>query len=490
MSEDRVVLPEVLDRPVRMASVPSYLRELFEHLPVPLAMEADVPEDPAALPLAVRQLLKLTLLSPSLRLERLTLHANGQPARVVIKGGQRKCELRAEQLSQGLATAARRVLGELLDEEHFARVLQVLAFQSSNLEALRTLTHHLLRASDVDQALYLMLTGITSGEALGFNRVALFLQEPDTGGFVGSKAVGPADAEEAHRVREAIEYEPKTIEQQIEDCTRRSFDTPFQQHVRTLRLTESGEVAEALAAPGPVLFEQERPVNEVLARLSPARQYTLAAIQTHDKRRGLIFADNLDSGAPVPPEQLHLLRLYIDQTALIWGNLSMMNRAQVLADQDALTGLLNRRALDLRLEEMRRNSQATNEPCALMVLDVDLFKEINDTRGHSAGDEVLKDVSKVLMDSLRPSDTVARIGGDEFAVLLPGCQRGTAAAIAARIGQRARARGLSLSLGTVSWPEDCQESSALMSMADANLYKAKQSGRGRACVGVNQVIIF
>lgn len=473
-----------------MASVPAYLRDVFEHLPVPLVMEADVPEDAAALPLAVRQLLKLTLLSPSLQLGRLTLQPSGQPARIVIKGQQHQCELSAEQLSHGLKDAARCVLGELLDKEHFARVLEVFAFQSSNLEALRTLTHYLLRASDIDQALYIMLSGITSGEALGFNRVALFLEDPEQGGFVGSKAVGPADADEAHRIWEAIEYESKTIEQQIEDCASRSFDTPFQQHVRTLRLTDSGEVAEALAAPGPVLFDHERPVNEVVAQLKPARQYTLAAIQTHDKRRGLIFADNVYSGTPVSPEQLHFLSFYIDQTALIWGNLSLMNRAQVMADQDALTGLLNRRALDLRLEEMCRHSQAANEPCALMALDVDLFKEINDTRGHQAGDEVLKDVSKVLLDSLRPSDTVARIGGDEFVVLLPGCQRGTAAAIAARIGQRARARGLSVSLGTVSWPEDCQESSALMSMADANLYKAKRAGRGRACVGVNQVIIF
>jgi len=490
MSEDPVVLPEVLDRPVRMASVPAYLRDVFERLPVPLVMEADVPEDAAALPLSVRQLLKLTLLAPSLRLGRLTLQPSGQPMRIVIKGQQRQCELSAEQLSNGLEDAARRVLGELLDKEHFARVLEVFAFRSSNLEALRTLTRHLLRSSDIDQALYIMLSGITSGEALGFERVALFLQEPDQGGFVGSKAVGPADADEARRIREATGYEPKTIEQQIEDCARRSFDTPFQQHVRTLRLTDSGEVAEALAAPGPVLFDQERPVNEVLAQLTPARQYTLAALQTHDKRRALIFADNLHGGATVSPEQLHFLSFYVDQMALIWANLSLMNRARVMADQDALTGLLNRRALDLRLEEMCRHSQATNEPCALMALDVDLFKEINDTRGHQEGDEVLKDVSKVLLDSLRPSDTVARISGDEFVVLLPGCQRGTAAAISARIGQRARARGLSVSLGTVSWPEDCQEPSALMGMADANLYKAKRAGRGRACVGVNQVIIF
>jgi diguanylate cyclase (GGDEF)-like protein len=490
MSEQRVALPEVLDRPVRMASVPYYLRDVFEHLPVPLVMEADLPEEPGALPVAARQLLKLTLLAPALRLERLTLHPSGGPLRLVIQGQGRQCTLGGEELSQGIMEAARRVLAELLDKEHFARVLEVFAFQSANLEALRTLTQYLLRAKDIDQALYIMLSGITSGQALGFNRVALFLHEPEQNCFVGSKALGPGDAEEAHRIREASGDPSMTIEQQLEDCARRDFDTRFQQHVRTLRLTESDEVAEALGASGPMLFTQERPRNEVLAQLSPARQYALAAIQTHDKRRGLLFADNLYSGTPVSSEQLRFLSLYIDQTALIWGNLALMDRAQAMADQDALTGLLNRRAFEVRLEQACRHSLATNEACALMVLDVDRFKEINDTRGQPAGDEVLRDVSKLLLDSLRPSDTVARLGGDEFVVLLPGCQRGTAAAIAARIGQRARARGLSVSLGTVSWPEDCQEPGALMSMANTNLHAAKRAGRGRACVGVNQVIIF
>ncbi len=99
-------------------------------------------------------------------------------------------------------------------------------------------------------------------------------------------------------------------------------------------------------------------------------------------------------------------------------------------------------------------------------------------------------MGSLLRDSLRPTDAVARFGGDEFVVLLPGCRRDTAAAVASRIGQQARAQGLSLSIGVASWPEDCPQPSALLATADSHLYAAKRAGRGRACLGSEQVIVF
>ncbi len=490
MSESRAALPAVLDRPVRMASVPSYLRDVFDHLPVPLSLDADLPADPASIPLTARQFLKLALHAPALRLERLSFHSDGQPARVIVRRGSRRCELGDHELSQGILETARWVLGEMLDKEHFALVLEAFAFQSSNLEVLRSLTHHMLRASDLDQALYVMLSGITSGEALGFNRVALFLHDEVRARFVGSKAIGPADADEAHRIWEAIEYESQTIEQQIEACAQRNFDTRFQQYVQTLELTESHEVAEACAAPGPLLFTRERLENASLERLSPAGQFVLAVIQLHGRRRGLIFADNLYSGSSVSAGQMRFIRFYIDQIALIWENLALLHRVEAMARQDALTGTLNRRALEARLEQERQRCLMTNEACALMVIDLDWFKNLNDTLGHQAGDEALREVSALLRSSLRPTDAVARFGGDEFVVVLPGCQRDAAAGIATRIGQQARAKGLSLSVGVASWPEDCPDPSALLATADANLYAAKRAGRGRVCVGAGQIAAF
>jgi diguanylate cyclase (GGDEF)-like protein len=95
-----------------------------------------------------------------------------------------------------------------------------------------------------------------------------------------------------------------------------------------------------------------------------------------------------------------------------------LRSAQSLALRDPLTGLPNRALLEDRVEQALRRSRRTGEPFAAVILDLDGFKEINDIRGHRAGDEVLVQLARRLEEAVRESDTVARIGGDEFAVLL------------------------------------------------------------------------
>ena len=160
-----------------------------------------------------------------------------------------------------------------------------------------------------------------------------------------------------------------------------------------------------------------------------------------------------------------------------------------LAFFDALTGLPNRVLLHDRLGQTIRTSLRRDERFAVLFLDIDGFKEINDRFGHAAGDGVLKIVAKRLQAELRQSDTVARLGGDEFVII------GAAVATsidASRFAERilatmrepiqegAHKHELSVSIGVSFYPIDGTEQTELLQKADAALYKAKQSGKNSA----------
>jgi diguanylate cyclase (GGDEF)-like protein len=155
------------------------------------------------------------------------------------------------------------------------------------------------------------------------------------------------------------------------------------------------------------------------------------------------------------------------------------------ADTDVLTGLLNRRGFNRRLREELRRAGRSEQPLALVVADLDRFKALNDEFGHPAGDEALRRVSALLGAAKRDSDTMARIGGEEFALVLPYTNRPGAQAMAERIRGTIRAefadRGVALtaSFGIAVFPDDGDTQDLLMRAADAALYAAKELGRDR-----------
>ena len=155
-----------------------------------------------------------------------------------------------------------------------------------------------------------------------------------------------------------------------------------------------------------------------------------------------------------------------------------------LSTSDDLTGLYNRRYLTQRLSEELVRSFRHKGAFSVLMADVDEFKKYNDAFGHPAGDEVLKKVATILLNSTRSEDCTARYGGEEFAVLLTGTSGVVAQEVAERIRARVEAqqfagRKITLSIGIAEFPENGQTADEVISNADEALYSAKRAGRNR-----------
>jgi diguanylate cyclase (GGDEF)-like protein len=153
---------------------------------------------------------------------------------------------------------------------------------------------------------------------------------------------------------------------------------------------------------------------------------------------------------------------------------------------DALTGLPNRVLFQDRLEQTMRSTRRGDSSMALFLLDLDRFKEVNDTLGHEAGDILLQQVAVRLQNALRESDTIGRLGGDEFAIILPAIDAKGAAQVAERIHcvleQPLTLEGhqidVEASIGIALFPAHGEDSGTLLRHADAAMYEAKRADQG------------
>lgn len=221
----------------------------------------------------------------------------------------------------------------------------------------------------------------------------------------------------------------------------------------------------------------------------------LFAIRNEDKTVGLIAASsNIDK----------LSKTDIDYLCQISAQASVTTQransyAQVLkfATLDALTGLNNRRQFEVRLKQEAANARRNKKPLCCIMLDIDYFKHVNDTWGHSAGDCVLKNVAKIVAQELREYDIASRYGGEEFCILLPDTKIKEAAFVAQRLRKAVEKAQIyitedqvlgadylkvTISVGVSEFEESFETPERLHQSADIALYEAKRRGRNRVVV--------
>ncbi len=233
----------------------------------------------------------------------------------------------------------------------------------------------------------------------------------------------------------------------------------------------------------------EDPYLRTLLRRSGTDASVVAPLFAAGEFLGVIAA-NFGEGTPTAsihdPDLHERLSGLADQAATAVQNLELLETVSHMAWHDALTGLPNRRLFEDRVDQELVRSRRVGEPVCMFFVDLDHFKGVNDTLGHAAGDDLIQQVSQRLVETVRAQDTVARVGGDEFAILLPGladqlaidqlAQRSLEALSSPFevFGQEVETSG---SIGIAMAPDHGDSYDELLSRADEAMYRAKDRGR-------------
>jgi diguanylate cyclase (GGDEF)-like protein len=207
---------------------------------------------------------------------------------------------------------------------------------------------------------------------------------------------------------------------------------------------------------------------------------------------GVLVLDSAQTGA-FNTNDVQSLESVADICATAIQNAHYVDRVKQLAYLDGLTGIFNRRFFELRIAEELERARRFNTGMAVIMVDIDQFKRLNDEFGHLLGDEVLRQVSSIFHQQLRKIDVVCRYGGEEFAILLAQTNQQHALGVAEKLRRMVEAwqfpgvpRPVTISVGAATSPDHGTTRDELVRAADLGLYAAKQAGRNRVCMAAER----
>ena len=352
---------------------------------------------------------------------------------------------------------------------------------------------------ELNHILFIILTGVTAHTGLGFNRAILFLVNPMERCLEPKMAIGPESGEHAHKIWEHISKSYQHFDDLIKEdlVTQNINQSSFLKSVKNLKIPldphANNLLSHAYHQGSPRYITQEKIAEyqeDILLQYFKTNELVIMPLKAKDKVKGLIVADNLFTQKPITEDELKIFMMLANQAGLAIENSQLYEMVIQQSRTDSITNLWNHGFFQDQLSSEIVNVQKNHSELTLVLIDIDNFKDLNDTYGHQNGDIILKELANILKDSSRENDYVCRYGGDEFSFILTQTSSQQGYIIAERIRQRIenhhfpqfsskQTRTVSVSIGLATFPLNAKTKEELIMKADKAMYIAKFSGKNQ-----------
>ncbi|MBI5873574.1 MAG: sensor domain-containing diguanylate cyclase [Candidatus Omnitrophica bacterium] len=381
-------------------------------------------------------------------------------------------------------------------------ILEQLTKVRQELSTLFEISNAMHKTLELEQILFVILTGVTSHTGLGFNRAMLLLLDSQGKCLEGKMGIGPDNGEEAKRIWSLIDDQKMDLDDLVNSYSLSKQvlnNSRFFNQVKNFKISvkepDGGILAKAFGDGMPFHIRRESYgtfPGDPLISIFNSDEFVVVPLKAKDRAIGLIVADNVFTRHPITKDDIRILLTFANQAGMAIENSQLYEKAVVRAHKDSLTDLWNHGYFQYFFEEKLKQAKDHVSYMSIIMVDIDNFKNYNDTWGHQKGDDILSKISRIIADSSRKIDCVCRYGGEEFAIILPDATKKDAVVIAERIRANIEQhsfisesghphQNLTVSLGVASFPEDGTNKDELIRAADSALYEAKRAGKNKVC---------
>jgi diguanylate cyclase (GGDEF)-like protein len=350
----------------------------------------------------------------------------------------------------------------------------------------------------LEHILYAILTCVTAKDGLGFDRAFLFLVNSDKTKLVGKMAIGPKSGQKPDKIWHQIKQEKKDLSDLVQSYEQ--FSRELHKGLSSLVKKISIPLKEDAGIPALTALENmlhkitlsvsAKKVNKDFLDTLQLSDFIALPLRGKNEVHGVLIADNPITKKIIGEDDVRILSLFANQAGLAIDNSKYYENTRKLTELDSLTLLYNHGKFQHLLTNEVKKSLRYKSNLSLLFIDIDFFKQFNDTHGHQAGDQILRDISKILKNNARTSDMVARYGGEEFAIICVRTKIDDALRLAERIKKAVAEHNfcinnckeechLTVTIGIASLPSSINDKNQLIKQADKALYRGKAKGRNR-----------